>query len=336
MVKTKKIQKSLAAWNHGRSGILVDHEIVRARKDGLIQIDPFSEDSVEPATYDLRVGDRAVISTASKVVDLSAAHVLIIEPGAVAILQSLELIKLSKRIVGRVGPKTSLLRRGIFVSVGPQIDPGFEGRMIVNLINLSPRPFSLHYSDAFLSAEFHLLVSEPTKGYAGKYQGRTELSSEEIEILLAYQGPTLADLHRGFAEIRDHIQEIAAFGRQIPRLVEAQERGVAQTANLLNSFESAARPGVGSLSVPIESFSPEPFFLKKPLAAVIQPSGEGHTASFYDANIHASGDNEEEALRNLKALILDTFESLSSEPADRLGPEPARQLAVLHEFVTRT
>ena len=58
-------------------------------------------------------------------------------------------------------------------------------------------------------------------------------------------------------------------------------------------------------------------------------------ASFFDANIHASGDTEEEAFRNLKSLILDTFDSLSAEPAHRLGPEPTRQLAVLRQFVRK-
>jgi dCTP deaminase len=333
---TEKLKSStMARWNHGRSGILVDHEIERAQKDGLITIDPFSKESVEPATYDLRVGDRAVISTSSKVLDLKTHGLLMIEPGAIAILQSLEIVKLSSRIVGRLGPKTSLLRKGIFVSVGPQIDPGFEGRLIVNLINLSPRPFSLRYEAPFLTVEFHLLVSSPTRTYRGPHQNKMGLSEEEIEILMSYQGPTLADLHRGFAEMRDNIRDISVFGRQIPRLIEAQERGLEQTARLNLSLESA-KASQKSITVPIDTFSPEPYFIKKPILAVVQPAEEGCTASFYDANIHTSGDNEEEALENLKSLILDVFESLSAEPQETLGSQPKRQLAVLHEFLTRS
>src|SRR5437867_821815 len=103
------------------SGTLVDHEIMRARRRGLLKIDPFDQDSLQPATYDLRVGDQAVISTSSKVVDLREHRPMLIEPGAMAIVQSLETIELSRRIAGRVGPKTGLLRRGIFVAVGPQV-----------------------------------------------------------------------------------------------------------------------------------------------------------------------------------------------------------------------
>ncbi len=89
------------------------------------------------------------------------------------------------------------------------------------------------------------------------------------------------------------------------------------------------------LLVPIASFAPEPYGLIRPIPTVIQPAESGFSAGFFDANVHATGDNEEEALRNLKGLILDVFDSLSREPARNLGPEPRRQLAVLQEFVFR-
>jgi predicted RNase H-like HicB family nuclease len=95
-------------------------------------------------------------------------------------------------------------------------------------------------------------------------------------------------------------------------------------------------PAAGSgLWVPITSFAPEPYEASRPIPAVIQPCEQGFVAGFFDANIHAAGDTEEEAVRNLKSLILDVFDSLSAEPAATLGPEPKRQLAVLREFIAR-
>lgn len=314
-----------------RSGILVDHEILDAQATGLIRIDPFSEDSLQPATYDLRVGAQAVLSTTSKLVDLSGTRMMIIEPGAMAIVQSLETIKLSMKIAGRIGPKTSLLRRGIFVAVGPQVDPGFEGRMIVNLINLSPRPFAIRGHDTFLSAEFHLLASEPTHGYRGAYQGRTELTTEEVETLLAYQGPTLADMHRGFAEMRDNIREVVALGKDIPRLVEIQEEGISRLVDLRSRIETSA---VG-IPVPIGTFAPEPYDLIREMTGVLQPTPDGFMASFFDANIHASGETEDEAIQHLKSLILDMFDSLSDERPENLGVEPRRQIDVLRKYLVR-
>ncbi len=338
MGRTAVVSRKIRAHpklNNDRYGILVDHQIIDAQERGLIKIDPFSTDLVEPATYDLRVGDRAVISTTSKVIDMQNARLLVIEPGAMAILQSFEILELSRRVAGRVGPKTSLLRRGVFVAVGPQIDPGFKGRMIVNLINLSPRPFSLHHQDRFLTAEFHLLASEPTKGYRGPYQGRTELSAEEIEGLLAYQGPTLADLHRGFAEIRDNIRDVAALGREIPHLTDVQERTITQMIGVQTKLEATIRAGGAGIMVPIATFAPDPYEATRPMLVVVQPSEGGFTASLFDANIHSAGDTEEEAVRNLKSLILDVFDNLSTEAPENLGPQPRRQLAVLQEFIRK-
>ena len=80
--------------------------------------------------------------------------------------------------------------------------------------------------------------------------------------------------------------------------------------------EAVAPPLGPGILVPITSFAPEPYQLVRQILTVIQPSEGGYIASFFDANVHASGDTEEEALRNLKSLILDVFDSLSAEPTE--------------------
>lgn len=87
------------------------------------------------------------------------------------------------------------------------------------------------------------------------------------------------------------------------------------------------------LMVPITTFAPEPYEVRKAIMAVIEPRPDGFVAGFFDANIYASGDTEEDALRTLKGVLLDVFDTLSAESPARLGPEPKRQLAVLREFI---
>lgn len=84
--------------------------------------------------------------------------------------------------------------------------------------------------------------------------------------------------------------------------------------------------------VPIQSLAPEPFELLKPIHALVQQSGEDFVASFLDANINASGETQEESLTNLKDLIVGSFEALQTI-ADKLGPGPSKQLAVLGQFL---
>ena len=88
--------------------------------------------------------------------------------------------------------------------------------------------------------------------------------------------------------------------------------------------------------IPITTLAPEPYRILRDIPAIVEPTTDGFIATFSDANISASGDTPEEAVSNLRSLILDTFEYLVSEPPDSLGPEPARQLAVLRAFLKPT
>jgi hypothetical protein len=87
--------------------------------------------------------------------------------------------------------------------------------------------------------------------------------------------------------------------------------------------------------VPVGSFSPEPYDVLKTILVSVHSIEGGFSASWFDANIHASGDNEEEAVSSLKSLVLDFFDTYSNEPVGALGPEPARQLAVLREYLRK-
>jgi hypothetical protein len=89
-----------------------------------------------------------------------------------------------------------------------------------------------------------------------------------------------------------------------------------------------------SILIPVETLAPEPFDLKRAFLVVVAPVEDEFEATFFDANIGTTGDTEEEAVRDLKALMVDTFEYLERNES-RLGPEPARQLAVLRELIQR-
>lgn len=88
-----------------------------------------------------------------------------------------------------------------------------------------------------------------------------------------------------------------------------------------------------STIVPITTLHPAPFELVRDIHIVVQPSGDDFIASFFDANVNASGDTQQEAVANLKDIMLSMFRRFSAEPEDKLGPEPKRQLAVLRQFI---
>jgi hypothetical protein len=89
-----------------------------------------------------------------------------------------------------------------------------------------------------------------------------------------------------------------------------------------------------SLVVPITTLEPEPFDLLRNISVVVQKTDDGYSATFFDANIGISGDTTEEAVANLRLLLVDVFEELEQEEA-QLGPQLVRQLAVLRSFMKK-
>lgn len=90
-----------------------------------------------------------------------------------------------------------------------------------------------------------------------------------------------------------------------------------------------------SAVVPITTFAPEPFEVLLPMSVVIQSLGDEHLATFFDANINASGETQEEAFANLKDVLLGTFQMLERMDESKLGPGPRHQRAVLTECIRR-
>jgi predicted RNase H-like HicB family nuclease len=111
-----------------------------------------------------------------------------------------------------------------------------------------------------------------------------------------------------------------------------QQAKIAQLEQRLRALEDNSL--AAAYTVPIASFAPEPYNLKKDIPVVVQQtSDDEYLASFADANINTSGDTQQEAFENLRSLILDMYQHLRSLPKEKLGPRLAARLAVLRDFI---
>jgi predicted RNase H-like HicB family nuclease len=109
------------------------------------------------------------------------------------------------------------------------------------------------------------------------------------------------------------------------------EEAVLEIRERIEELEAVAV--LGSVTLNITTFAPEPYSVKKAIPVCVQRGTGGFVASFADANINTSGETQQEAYANLRELLLDVFDSLTALPESKLGPGPRRQLAVLREFV---
>jgi hypothetical protein len=101
----------------------------------------------------------------------------------------------------------------------------------------------------------------------------------------------------------------------------------AKVERLIQSLER------GGQCLPINTLSQHGLEVIKAICAHVRLEDEDeYVASFADANINGSGETEHDAYEDLKAAIAGRYFSLTAYEKD-LGKEPARQLAVLREFV---
>lgn len=178
--------------------ILTDNDIRAAQstEDGGVSISPFDPAAVEPASYDLRVGSQAATSSSRKVTDLAKEGFVEVKPGDFVIVSTFETIRLDNRHVGRFGLTSSHARRGLIATAGPQIDPGFHGRLTIGLTNLSTKPIALAHKDAFLTVEFHRLEVPVDEPYSGKYQDRVELAPDDIRSVMEREYMSQSEMMR--------------------------------------------------------------------------------------------------------------------------------------------
>ena len=116
--------------------------------------------------------------------------------------------------------------------------------------------------------------------------------------------------------------ELANLGKR----VDALEGLLSKLALGIEAKLDHLRP---SYLAPINTLAPEPYDLLLPLQVSVREEQDGFTAFFYDANLGSSGDTAEEAVSNLKEVLVDTFEFLQRESDGALGPELLRQKKVL-------
>ena len=130
----------------------------------------FSEASLQPASYDIRLGDRALLSRGEQEIDFSKEGVkqLKIGPGDFALVLSKEKFKMPLNMVGHIGGKSQLGRRGLTLQAGLQIDPGFDGYLVMGLYNASPKNLYLEHEQPFATVDFYKLSTPVEEGFVAQ------------------------------------------------------------------------------------------------------------------------------------------------------------------------
>lgn len=180
------------------SGTLSDHEIISNVNSGHIKIEPFNEEMVQPASYDLTLDSEILVPTPSSIpyrMDLRStkpADLLVgcsiedgfeLTPGGCILASTKESIGVPSNVVSRIEGKSTLGR--IFLSVhitAGFIDPGFEGKLTLEVVNHGPWRIVLWPGMKIAQVSFSWMSEESSKPYGSPelkshYQGQGRVTA---------------------------------------------------------------------------------------------------------------------------------------------------------------
>jgi len=206
--------------------LLTDSEIKQAMEKGDIEIEPFDEKQLQSATYDMRLGKRAIISRMvtleelekqitreeAKETDIEGERSIRIPGGAFALVTTLERIRLGKTYAGHIGMSTYYVRKGLSLLSGLQIDPGWDGVLILGLVNVSPRSITIDYQDDICSIEIHRLNIEPDKVYSGSYkedQREGKIPKQDKDYLRTIETMSVSELTGALVNMSRSVGELS-------------------------------------------------------------------------------------------------------------------------------
>jgi len=168
------VESIASIWCHrSRYGILPGHLIEELCKCNCL-IHDAEPDNISSASYDLRLADQYFNDGEIKNLDYDSPFVTI-DPYDYAIVMSRENIQLPLNVSGRFDLRVSLFCQGVILSNGPQVDPGFNGKLFCLLFNTSDAKVSIKRGEHYATLELNKIMS-PTDGYVGRYQHKDNIS----------------------------------------------------------------------------------------------------------------------------------------------------------------
>lgn len=137
-------------------------------------ITPYREEHVNPASYDVTLGDHWICPTRDP--EESVSHSITLFPGEVILATTQETLSMPRDVVADLKLKSSLGRLWLNHSLSGWIDCNFSGQVTLELQNLGPYPRLLSAGMRIAQLVFMGMESEPEVAYGekgrGHYQGQ--------------------------------------------------------------------------------------------------------------------------------------------------------------------
>lgn len=189
--------------------LMTDAMIRKALETGELRIYNFGDFCLQPASYDMRLGEEAITSSQRAKINPGHKGLLTIPAGDFALVTTHERVELSTKVAAHIGLRSHYSKKGLAILSGPQIDPGFKGVLVVGLSNLSPRDITIPYKERFCTVEFYALSEAASEPYIGEYQSQVGITPHDLENLVEAQGMTFGQVIKLLGDLSVSVKSLS-------------------------------------------------------------------------------------------------------------------------------
>lgn len=160
--------------------ILSDKTLKEMLANGDLVVEPIDEQSIQPASIDCRLGDHFLVVEDNQMEAITLdseikyreveGKTIVIPPQSFLLATTQEYVKVPDNITAFVEGRSSIGRIGLFIQNAGWVDPGFEGRITLELYNASSLPIKLEAGKRICQLVFCKMDAKADIPYQGKYQ----------------------------------------------------------------------------------------------------------------------------------------------------------------------
>ncbi len=170
--------------------ILSDNTLKAMIASGELVVTPIDDKSIQPASIDCRLGDHFLVVEQNQmdIITLDSeikyreieSNTITIPPHNFLLATTQEHIELPNDLTAFVEGRSSIGRIGLFIQNAGWVDPGFKGRITLELYNASSLPIKLEAGKRICQLVFCKMDKAADTPYEGKYQGQSKTVGSRV------------------------------------------------------------------------------------------------------------------------------------------------------------
>lgn len=149
----------------------------RLEKKNDLEIEPINKNiQIQPTSVDLRLGNKLKLDSTGEIQKADEGETLILQPDEFYLAHTKENINLPKDLCANIEGRSSVGRKGVIVETAGFVDAGFNGELVLELVNFTNNPIELEVGSRVAQLVLKETKEESNVGYGdmedSKYQNQ--------------------------------------------------------------------------------------------------------------------------------------------------------------------